>query len=165
MTTKQTSALRAAMASLATMPIERLRAQYEHAFEKPAGKQRRDLLVRTLAERATGMGGATKPTSAPAPTAPAKPTPKPRKPATRKRDERLPAVGGTIEKVFKGKTLRVEVTADGLRHAGRDWSSLTALALHLTGYAAISGPAFFGLTKPAAEKPATPATPRKARKG
>jgi hypothetical protein len=93
----------------------------------------------------------------PATSAATKSATKPRERAARKRDPRLPAVGGVIEKVFKGRTIRVEVTADGLRCEGRHWPSLTALALHLTGYKAISGPAFFGLTK--APKPAAPPPP------
>ncbi len=163
---RQSAALKAAVAALATMPIARLRAQYEHAFKKPAGTTNRDHMVRALAERATG----TAQDAAIATTKPSAPTPtrepnSPRKPASAKHDPRLPAPGGTIERVFKGKALKVEVTADGFRHAGKAWSSLTALALSITGYGAISGPAFFGLSKPRTAPPAKPPTATAPRRG
>jgi hypothetical protein len=60
---------------------------------------------------------------------------------------RLPKVGEKLTRTFRGKEHVVEVTADGFRHNGHDYTSLTAAALAITGYKAISGPAFFGLWK------------------
>lgn len=145
MTKSNDDGLAVRMATLLKTPVPTLRKRLAATGHDPAGMSR-DALVKALANAAT--------------TAPVAATPattkqrKPRTATTPKRDPRLPAPGGTIEKVFKGKTIRVEVTAGGLRYEGRDWSSLTALALHLTGYKAISGPAFFGLTKP--PKPTAP---------
>jgi hypothetical protein len=72
-------------------------------------------------------------------------TPAPAKP----RDPRLPAVGSTIERIFKNKKIMVQVTETGFTYGGAEYSSLTALALEITGYRAVSGPRFFGLVKPA----------------
>ena len=58
-----------------------------------------------------------------------------------------PEPGTTITKTFKGKKITVKVTEEGFVCRGKTWRSLTALALHLTGYKAVSGPRFFGLTK------------------
>lgn len=56
-------------------------------------------------------------------------------------------IGTVIEKTFKGKAIKVTVTDEGFRYGGKDWKSLTALALHITGYKAVSGPRFFGLVE------------------
>ncbi len=133
----------------------RLRAQYEHAFGKPAGKSTRDRLVRALAARGTAPAQATTST-------PTTPTRSPR--PTKARDPRLPKAGATLQRVFKGKTYEVVVEHDGFRHAGKHRKSLTAIAREVTGYPAISGPLFWGLTKPAGEPKATkPATPEPAK--
>ncbi len=76
---------------------------------------------------------------------------------TRERDPRLPAVGTTIVRPYKGKDIRVKVLADGFEYDGAHYRSLTRCAMVATGYAAISGPAFFRLTGPA------PATPKSAK--
>jgi hypothetical protein len=61
------------------------------------------------------------------------------------RDPRLPAPGGVLTRTFKGKEYRVAVLDAGFRYDGKEWRSLTAIALHVTGYPAISGPAWFGV--------------------
>ena len=68
-------------------------------------------------------------------------------PRTRERDPRLPAVGTTIVRPYKGKDIRVKVLADGFEYEGAHYRSLTKVALVATGYKAISGPAYFGLTE------------------
>ena len=73
-------------------------------------------------------------------------------PRTRERDPRLPAVGTTIVRPYKGKDIRVKVLADGFEFEGTHYRSLTKVALVATGYNAISGPAFFRLTEPAPAK-------------
>lgn len=60
---------------------------------------------------------------------------------------RLPKVGEKITRSYRGKDHIVEIIDGGFRHAGHDYTSLTALAKEITGYRAISGPAFFGLWK------------------
>ena len=54
------------------------------------------------------------------------------------------APGTVIERTFKGTTHKVQVTADGYLYNRKSYASLTAVALAITGYKAISGPRFFG---------------------
>jgi hypothetical protein len=63
------------------------------------------------------------------------------------RDPRLPAVGQTLEREFKGKTVKVKVAADGFEYDGQTFKSISACARHITGYM-ISGPVFFRLVEP-----------------
>ena len=85
-------------------------------------------------------------------------------PPTRERDPRLPAVGTTIVRPYKGKDIRVKVLADGFEYEGKPYRSLTGIALVVTGYPACSGPAFFRLTGPAADAPnPTPTKPTKSK--
>ena len=58
---------------------------------------------------------------------------------------KLPAIGEKLTRTYNGKDHVVEVVKDGFRYEGTTYSSLTALAKKITGYKAISGPAFFGL--------------------
>lgn len=67
--------------------------------------------------------------------------------ATKPRDPRLPAAGSVIEKTYKGKTLRVEVREADFRFDGKEWSSLTSIAMAVTGAKSINGPLFFGIAK------------------
>ena len=64
------------------------------------------------------------------------------------RDPRIPAPGGVIERKYKGQVLKVKVLAQGFEFEGETFSSLTALALKVTGAKAISGPRFFNITEP-----------------
>jgi len=68
---------------------------------------------------------------------------------------KLPAVGEKLIRVYKGKTYEVEVLKDGFQFKGKTYPSLTATAMAITGYKAISGPVFFRLVetkRPAAKK-------------
>ena len=77
--------------------------------------------------------------------APAKKTAKPAiKP---ERDSRLPAVGSTMTRTYKGKELQVKVLADGFEYEGETYRSLSGFAKHIVGYG-ISGPVFFKLDQP-----------------
>ena len=78
--------------------------------------------------------------------APAKAAPKP---STKQaeRDPRLPAVGTTLTREFKGQQIKVKVTADGFEYDGQTFKSISACARHITGYM-ISGPVFFKLVEP-----------------
>jgi hypothetical protein len=63
-------------------------------------------------------------------------------------DPRLPPVGSVITREYKGQTYKVTVLKDGFRYDDKQYSSLTAVAKAIIGSdRAISGPAFFGLTK------------------
>jgi hypothetical protein len=75
----------------------------------------------------------------------------PEKSTRAKSDPKLPAFGEKIVRVYKGKTYEVEVLKDGFQYKGKVYPSLTATAMAITGYKAISGPVFFRLT--AKDKP------------
>jgi hypothetical protein len=66
---------------------------------------------------------------------------------TTARDPRLPAPGKVLARTYKGKQYRVTVLDAGFRFDGKDWRSLTAIARAVTGYPAISGPAWFGIAE------------------
>lgn len=64
------------------------------------------------------------------------------KSVTTRKDPRLPAVGTTFTKCFKGKELHIEVTENGLLYEGKIYKSLSGLAMEITQYP-ISGYVFF----------------------
>lgn len=88
--------------------------------------------------------GSARKTTKKAPSAKAAP-----KPSTKQteRDPRLPAVGTTLIREFKGQQIKVKVTADGFEYDGQTFKSISACARHITGYM-ISGPVFFKLVEP-----------------
>ena len=53
--------------------------------------------------------------------------------------------GSHLVREWNGRTYQVEVLAEGYRMDGRTWSSLSAIAKHITR-TTWSGPRFFGLT-------------------
>ena len=110
---------------------------------------------KTTAKRTTGKKAtASKPKTAPKKRQkPAAPRGAAAKAEARPRDPNAPAVGTTLKRQFKGQDLTIKVTADGYQFDGQTFTSLTAVARHITGYA-ISGPVFFKLVEPrAAAKP------------
>jgi hypothetical protein len=66
-----------------------------------------------------------------------------------KRDSRLPLPGVLLSRKWKGRTILVEVLAEGFQYENRHYSSLSAIAVVVTG-TRWNGLAFFGLTRPAA---------------
>jgi hypothetical protein len=52
--------------------------------------------------------------------------------------------GAYLLREWNGRTYQVHVTDDGFEMDGKSWSSLSAIAKHITG-ATWSGPRFFGL--------------------
>jgi len=66
----------------------------------------------------------------------------------REQDNRLPLPGALLTRKWKGRTLLVEVLAQGFRYENRHYSSLSAIAVAVTG-TRWNGLAFFGLTRPA----------------
>ena len=54
------------------------------------------------------------------------------------------STGAHLVREWNGRTYQVHVTEDGFAMDGKIWSSLSAIAKHLTG-ATWSGPRFFGL--------------------
>jgi hypothetical protein len=65
----------------------------------------------------------------------------------REPDRRLPLPGALLTRKWKGKTILVEVLAKGFRYENRQYSSLSAIAVAITG-TRWNGLAFFGLTRP-----------------
>jgi len=66
----------------------------------------------------------------------------------REQDNRLPLPGTLLSREWKGRTILVEVLAKGFRYESRPYSSLSAIAVAITG-TRWNGLAFFGLTRPA----------------
>jgi hypothetical protein len=62
-----------------------------------------------------------------------------------RRDPRLPSPGSTILRKYKGEDVRVLVMADGFEWDGRQFDSLSEVALAVTG-SKWNGWLFFGLT-------------------
>ena len=63
-----------------------------------------------------------------------------------KHDPRLPMVGTVLRRSWKGRTILVEVLPEGFRYEGRRYSSLSNIAVEITGTRWL-GFAFFGLTR------------------
>ncbi|MCE9636454.1 MAG: DUF2924 domain-containing protein [Planctomycetes bacterium] len=87
----------------------------------------------------------------------------PKAPRELVRDPRLPAAGTVLTRSFKGAEIKVTVLDDGFRFDGKEYRSLTAVALAITGYPAVSGPAFFRLTGTAVASAASPKWKRPAK--
>ena len=69
----------------------------------------------------------------------------------REQDSRLPLPGALLTRKWKGRTTLVEVLAQGFRYENRHYSSLSAIAVAITG-TRWNGLAFFGLTRPAGKE-------------
>ena len=69
----------------------------------------------------------------------------------RRQDRRLPLPGALLSRKWKGRTILVEVLAKGFQYENRQYSSLSAIAVAITG-TRWNGLAFFGLTRPAVGK-------------
>ena len=67
---------------------------------------------------------------------------------SRRQDSRLPLPGTLLTRQWRGRTLLVEVLAQGFRYENQHYSSLSAIAVAVTG-TRWNGLAFFGLTRPA----------------
>ena len=69
----------------------------------------------------------------------------------RQHDSRLPLPGALLTRKWKGRTLLVEVLKDGFRYENRHYSSLSAIAVAITG-TRWTGIAFFGLKRAAGKE-------------
>ena len=146
---------------LQNMGLKDLRAKYARVFGKPTKSRNRKQLFSQIAKKiqADRAGHQTG-------TEPAKPTlrvkfkrkakvrtsgkkkipaKKPAKPRPiGQRDHRLPKVGTTITKKYKGKTLNIRVMEKGFEYKGQVFRSLSGVAKHVTG-AIWNGYLFLGL--------------------
>jgi Protein of unknown function (DUF2924) len=64
----------------------------------------------------------------------------------KKNDPRLPMVGTMLRRSWKGRTILVEVLANGFRYENRQYPSLSNIAFEITG-TRWNGFAFFGLMR------------------
>jgi len=78
----------------------------------------------------------------------------------REQDSRLPLPGVLLTRKWKGKTLLVEVLTTGFRYENQQYSSLSAIAVAITG-TRWNGLAFFGLTRSGIKKERTNARTKK----
>jgi Protein of unknown function (DUF2924) len=62
------------------------------------------------------------------------------------RDPRLPAIGTTLERQYRGQAISVKILADGFEYDGKLYDSLSSIASLATG-TRWNGFAFFGLNK------------------
>jgi hypothetical protein len=149
---------------LQRMGLKELRSEYERVFGKPTKSRSRKHLFTKIARKLqeTGQASGAGKSRRSALTAkfqpkrkPSKKTDKARKaksPRKRQprpigtRDPRLPKVGATITKTYKGRTINVRVREGGFEYEGREFRSLSAVAKHVTG-AIWNGFLFFGLGK------------------
>jgi hypothetical protein len=155
------------LAALERMSVGQLQQRYVEVFGEPVRSRHRLYLIRRIAWRlqANAEGGlseralrraeelandadvrTTPPkdgvsthatASTTRTTAPAPPT-----------DRRLPPVGATIRRDYKGRIITVTILADGFEHEGERYRSLTAVAKAITG-SHINGFRFFGLERKA----------------
>ena len=62
------------------------------------------------------------------------------------RDPRLPAIGTTLERQYRGQTISVKLLPDGFEYDGKVYESLSSIASSVTG-TRWNGFSFFGLNK------------------
>ncbi len=144
--------------ALKRLDVEGLRKEFFRVLGRPTNSSDASAMIARITEgmvfggkssagRPVGKTGADAksptPTATPRPPRPPRPA-KPGSPFTA--DPRLPAVGQTITKEWRGKKLEVTVRADGLEFDGKTYRSLSAIASGLLGCPA-NGFLFFQLTK------------------
>lgn len=141
--------------ALKRLDLDGIRQEYQRVMGHPTSGSDGPTLIARIAEQMVfgGKRGAGRPVGKTtheqkAATPPASPRP-PRRATPGSpfaADPRLPAVGQTITKEWRGKKLEVTVRADGLEFDGKTFRSLSAIASALLGCPA-NGYLFFGLTK------------------
>ena len=154
--------------ALKRLDVEELRKEFLRVLGRPTNSSDAGAMIARITERMVfgGKSGAGRPvgkTGADAKVSTATTTPRPPRPAKPgspfTADPRLPAVGQTITKEWRGKKLEVTVRADGLEFDGKTYRSLSAIASGLLGCPA-NGFLFFGLTKAQTAKAAAAKQPK-----
>ena len=146
-----TRAIEAAINRIRSLGLEELRHQWRRLHHSEPPKISRDLLIRSIGYRLQeiehgGLGKSTR-----------------RKLQTMAKALRttgrlgpMPSLslkpGARLVREWHGRTHTVTVTEDGFEYAGTSYPSLTKIANKITG-AHWSGPRFFGLPAPGAERP------------
>ena len=152
------------IADLQKMGLKELRSEHDRVFGKPTKSRNRKHLFTKIARKLQETGresGSGNPAGS-ALTAQFQPKRKPSKqvgkaskrkePKKRQsrpigtRDPRLPKVGATITKTYKGQTINVRVRENGFEYEGCEFRSLSAIAKHVTR-AIWNGFLFFSLGK------------------
>lgn len=136
MATTTTASLAKFLAPLAKLGKTALQRKYRDVFGRPTRSDNvqhlRAAIARRLHEQAAPATTKTRPAKA------AVATPRV------SRDDRLPAVGTTLEREHGDVTHAVKVLDDGFEYRGRRHRSLSAIAKEITG-TTWNGFAFFGL--------------------
>ena len=153
--------IRKELAVLEKMTVGQLQERYIEVFGEPVRSRHRQYLIRRIAWRlqANAEGGLTEralrraeelanvadvrvtpPMASPQSTSLTKRTHVPARPS----DPRLPPIGATIARNYKGRTITVTVLLAGFEYEGERYRSLTAVAKAITG-SHINGFRFFGL--------------------
>lgn len=141
--------------ALKRLDVEGLRKEFLRVLGRPTDSSDAGVMIARITERMvfgrkSGAGRPVGKTGADAKPPTKTTTPRPSRRATPgspfTADPRLPAVGQTITKEWRGKKLGVTVRADGLEFDGKTFRSLSAIASALLGCPA-NGYLFFGLTK------------------
>jgi len=145
---------------LAGMTVEQLQQRYQEAFGEPTRTQHKLHLIRRIGWRLQVLAQGDLPerarqralaiahdadlrTQVPAEWVGPKPTPfSHHRPA---RDRRLPVIGTTLRRRYRGQTIEVKVLKDDFEYQGRHYGSLSAIARQATG-TRWNGLLFFGLT-------------------
>jgi len=146
------------LAILQKLSVPRLRDRYAEVFGEPTTGNNKPWLVRRIAWRLQerAEGGLSKRAKRRAqeladeadlrviPARPGPPRPVSR-PEPTSSDPRIPPVGTTVSRNYKGRMLAVQVRSDGFEHEGTIYPSLSAVAKAITG-SHLNGFAFFNLT-------------------
>ncbi len=146
-----TPAIERELDRIRSLDLEHLRCEWRRLYRSNAPKISRDLLVLALGYKLQEIehGGLGKSTRRKLQTV-AK--------ALRKtgRVGPMPSLslkpGARLVREWRGRTHTVTVTGDGFEYAGTSYPSLTKIAKKITG-AHWSGPRFFGLPAPGAQRP------------
>jgi len=154
---------------LQKMDLKELRVEYEKLFGKATKSRNRKQLFSQVSRKIQDNQAAKKTEGAPVkpiltvkfePKRKGKGGSKKKKVAEKKpvktrpigqRDPRLPKIGTTISKKYKGKTINVRVLERGFEHDGRQFRSLSGVAKHITG-SIWNGFLFFGLLRKGSKK-------------
>jgi hypothetical protein len=142
------------------MTVEQLRRRYEQVFGEPTRTRHKLHLIRRIGWRLQVLAQGDLPerarqralaiahdadlrTQLPAQWVGTKPVAFPRH--SLPRDRRLPLIGTTLRRLYRGQTVEVKILKDGFEYQGRQYGSLSAIAREATG-TRWNGLLFFGLT-------------------